>query len=235
METTSIKPGLFTRNQPPNGWIIKTIVVIAASVYALALFGEVLLSQLVDNRPEALVALNPTNKNLALVNGDKYKIEALPYYAIGFSRLLLTDPLYYLIGFWYGDRALKWLKKKSKSMKTIFEESEKFIKNMSYVMVFISPASYICVLAAAIGMKFRTFLAINIAGTVFSLVTIRLLGNQFGGGIDTVVDFITKYRWQVFAVSIVFVGYTLYRDLGSDKSDLAILKDVDSAGEESDS
>ncbi len=217
----------FDRDNPPSGWPLRFLIAAAVGAYLLALLGEILLSQVVDRNPILLVALNPTNKNLILVNGDEYRIDALPYYLVGFFRHLATDPIYFLLGFWFGETAIKWVTKASKSFGKLIEESEATLLSLTYVLVFLSPVSLICALAGAIGMKFWRFAALNAAGTIFSLVSIRWVGNQFGGGIDNVVGFISQYRWWVLGASLTYVGYVLFRDFfGGEKSEINFLKQL---------
>ena len=225
-----IKPisSLFIRNQPPNKVVVTVVTVLAVISFGLALFGEALWTRLVSSNPAILIALNPTNKNLLLVNGDQYGIEAFPYFSIGFARLLSSDPLYFLLGFWYGEKALNWIQKRNKSFAQLAEEGEDFMLKFSYIFVFFAPVSYICVLAGAVGMKVKTFFALNVLGTIFSLVVIRWVGFQFGGGIDRFIDFLGRYKWQALGLSIAYVAWTLFKGSRSGKSDLSIIKDISS-------
>ena len=47
--------------------------------------------------------MNARNRNLILVTNQ---LDAVSYYVVGTLRLLLSDPLFFLIGYWYGDTAL---------------------------------------------------------------------------------------------------------------------------------
>lgn len=219
--------GLFQRNTPPARWIVSIVLTVAAIAWGTSLVGEALLSQLVDRSPLWLVALNPTNKNLILVNGDEFRVDATPYYLVGFIRHISTDPFFYLIGLWYGDKAINWASKVSKSLGTLLKESEKSVRILMSFLVFLSPVSIVCLLAGGTGLRFRNFIAINAAGTAASLVLIRWLGDRFGGSIDGVVNFISTYRWQVFAASILYVLFTLLRDTrGGSNSPIAFIRNI---------
>ena len=56
--------------------------------------------------------MNARNRNLILVTNQ---LDAASYYVVGTLRLLLADPLFFLIGYWYGDTALDWMEKRTKS------------------------------------------------------------------------------------------------------------------------
>ena len=50
--------------------------------------------------------MNARNRNLILVTNQ---LDAVSYYGVATVRLLLSDPLFFLIGYWYGDTALTWM------------------------------------------------------------------------------------------------------------------------------
>ena len=54
---------------------------------------------LVDTHPLLLIAMNARNRNLALTTN---LLDPIPYYVVGFTRLVISDPLFYLLGFFYG-------------------------------------------------------------------------------------------------------------------------------------
>ena len=57
---------------------------------------------LVDTHPAWLIALNARNRNLILVSNY---LDPWTFYGIGIVRLLISDPLFFLLGYWYGDAA----------------------------------------------------------------------------------------------------------------------------------
>ena len=65
---------------------------------------------IVAHHPLLEMFLNPSNRYLALAAN---RVDATAFYGIGFLRLVITDPLFYLLGLWYGDRALGWVKARS--------------------------------------------------------------------------------------------------------------------------
>ena len=196
------------------------VAAVAIIAWGIALVTQVLLVQLLERAPILIVALNPTNANLALVSGDEFRIDALPYYVVGFTRHIFTDPFYYLLGLWYGDKAISWMSGRSKGFGDLLKEFEGRLKLIMSVAVFISPTSIVCVVAGALNLRFRRFIFLDALGTIGSLVLIRWLGERFSGPVDTVTDFITRYPWQVGAVLVLSVVFTIFRDTRSGSSSL---------------
>ena len=175
------------RGKPPRKAIVRLAVglVIVSQVTALA--GDLALAEFVDRHPAWLIALNPRNRNLALATNQ---LEAITYYTIGFFRLVVSDPVYYLLGFWYGERALAWIQRRSRTYGPFVAEGERFFRKASYPLIFAAPNNVICALSAATGVRLRTFIALNLSGTVARLVVIRQLGYVFASPLQSIVDFI---------------------------------------------
>jgi membrane protein DedA with SNARE-associated domain len=190
-------------------------LVIVSQVSALA--GDLALAEFVDRHPAWLIALNPRNRNLALATNQ---LEAIPYYTIGFLRLVASDPVYYLLGFWYGERALAWVQRRSRTYGPFVEEGERFFRKASYPLIFAAPNNVICALSAATGVRLRTFIALNLSGTVARLVVIRQLGYVFQSPLQAIVDFIARYRVPVLIGSAVLVAWTIFGEFRGDNSQI---------------
>ena len=54
--------------------------------------------------------LSSQNRYLILVVNQ---LDSLSYYSVGLIRLLLPDPLFYLLGYWYGDAAVRWMESRT--------------------------------------------------------------------------------------------------------------------------
>jgi membrane protein DedA with SNARE-associated domain len=188
-----------------------------------ALIGDLALAEFVDKRPALLIALNPRNRNLALAT---VQLEAATYYTIGFLRLVASDPLYYLLGFWYGDRAINWVERRSKTYGPFVRDGENFFRKASYPLIFAAPNNIICALSAATGVRLRTFIALNLSGTVTRLIVVRQLGEVFQSPIEGVVDFIARYRTPVLILSAIAVAWTIFGEFRGDNSELKTLTDL---------
>src|SRR3546814_10530958 len=74
--------------------------------------GDALTTTLATSHPLALVALNSRNRILVLVSGE---LDALSYYTVATLRLMLSDPLFFLLGYWYGDQAVSWMERRTRT------------------------------------------------------------------------------------------------------------------------
>lgn len=190
--------------------------------------GDLLFAELVDERPLLLIALTPRNRNLALTTNQ---LDALPYYGVGFLRLVFSDPFYYLLGSWFGDRAIAWTERRSRSYGPFIRDGERWFRKLSYPLVFAAPNNVICALAGATGMAPLVFLALNVSGTVARLVAIRALGATFESPLSGIVDFIAEYRTPILIVSALAVAWTVFGELRGDKGELEALAELEHEAE----
>ncbi len=190
--------------------------------------GDLLLSQIVDRNPLLLIALNPRNRNLILATNE---LDALPYYLVGFVRLIASDPVNYLLGFWFGDRAIAWTEKRSRTYGPLIRDGEHWFRRLSLPLIFAAPNNIICALAGATGVSLRMFAVLNVAGTVARLVAIRQLGSTLESPISSVVDFIGEYRTPILIVSVIGVAWTVFGEFRGDNSELAALRKLEEEAE----
>ena len=59
-------------------------------------------------------------------------VDAAPYYIVGTLRLLLSDPLFYLLGVLYGDAAIKWMERKAPTYGKVMRSAERFFSIAAY-------------------------------------------------------------------------------------------------------
>ncbi len=209
------------RGNPPKKWIVRTVVALVIVSQGSALLGDLFLAGIVDREPGLLIALNPRNRNLALATNQ---LSAITYYSIGFARLVASDPLYYLLGFWYGDRAIAWTERRSRTYGPLVRDGERFFRRASYPLIFFAPNNIICALSAATGVKLRTFIGLNLTGTVFRLYVVRQLGEAFSSPIQWVIDRIADYRIPILILSAIGVAWTIFGEFRGDNSELSALR-----------
>jgi membrane protein DedA with SNARE-associated domain len=186
---------------------------IAAPLIALiviANIGDALAPTLVTTHPLVLIMMNARNRNLILATNQ---LDTLSYYAVGTVRLLLSDPLFFLLGYWYGESALAWMEKRTKTFGEVLRTIERSFSKATYPLVFIAPNNLICLFAGAAGMRVGTFFIVNISGTVVRLYLIRWLGEAFDAPIQSVLHFISQYRFHLLGVSVPVTGFLMWREL----------------------
>ncbi len=185
--------------------------------------GSALAPTLVSEHPLWLLGLDARNRHLVLVSA---RVDALPYYLIGTFRLLLSDPLFYLLGFWFGETALAWIEARTGRFGRFLRRAEGFFGKASYPLVFLAPNNYICLFAGASRMPPPVFLVLNVTGTFARLVLLRLVGDVFDDPIDAVLGFIRRNQWRLTAVTIAIVVVQVLWDRRKGTSELQSLEDL---------
>jgi membrane protein DedA with SNARE-associated domain len=208
---------------PPGRHTLKLLVVPIVALIVISNIGDALAPKLVESNPLLLIAMNARNRNLILVTNQ---LDALSYYGVATARLLLSDPLFFLIGYWYGDTALTWMESRTKTYGSMLRQWERWFQKASYPLVFIAPNNVICLFAGAAGMSAPAFFIINISGTITRLYLIRWLGEAFERPIDDVLDFIARYRVPLLVVSISFFAVMMVRELRQSGEDMEALEEA---------
>jgi membrane protein DedA with SNARE-associated domain len=215
---------------PPSGrlhtprWVLPALIVPLIGLVIAAQIGDALAPTLVDTHPLWLISLNSRTRNLVLVVNQ---VDLQWYYLIGVVRLLVSDPLFYLLGWFYGDRAVRWLEKRSVTARRYARDFERIYQKAAYPLVFIAPNNPICLLAGASGMRPAVFFTLNIAGTLARLWLITILGETFEAPIDWLLDFIAEYRWYLLAVTVSIFLFTAWRETRSPEGEIHGLVDLE--------
>ena len=183
-------------------WLIGPVILLVIC----ARIADVTWATLHDTHPLLLIALSSINRYLILVSDQ---LDPLSYYGVGTLRLLLSDPLFFLLGYWYGDRALDWMDARAPNYGPMLRRFQRLFGKAAWPLVLIAPNNFICLFAGAAGMRVSVFFAVNLIGTVSRLYLIRVLGETFASPIDSFQDFAGEYRWWIMALSAVVVAWSL--------------------------
>jgi membrane protein DedA with SNARE-associated domain len=190
------------------------------ALVVLAYVGDALTTTWADRHPLALTLLNARSRILVLTTNQ---LDAWSYYLGAGVRLLVSDPLFYLLGWWYGDGALHWVERRSKSFGEQVRLYERAFSKAAYPLVVLAPNPWICLFAGASGMRLPIFFALNITGTVGRLYLIRRLGEAFQSPIASVLQFFARYRLPLLLISVVLVLFVIWSDRRSEKSEIGAL------------
>ncbi len=215
--------------KPPSRMRLTLVAVPIIGLIVLSNVGDALAPELVNSHPLQLLAMNARNRNLILVTNQ---LDAASYYIVGTLRLLLADPLFFLLGHWYGDTAIQWMERRTKSFGRQLRSMEGWFAKAAYPVVFIAPNQYICLFAGAAGMSVAGFFIANITGTVVRLYLIRRLGETFEAPIDDVLGFIQDYRTPLLILSVAFFALVTVNELRREKTGLEELDELIESGDE---
>jgi membrane protein DedA with SNARE-associated domain len=158
---------------------------------------------LITERPLLQMFLNPRNRYLLLAAPQ---VDPVPFLVVGFLRLVLTDPLFYLLGVQYGDAALRWAERRLADEAGFIRRFERLFARASHVIVTVAPNGYMCLFAGATGMPARTFVALDVTGTIGRLALFWFVGEAFRGPLLDVLDWVQRYQWWLIAASVVLVS-----------------------------
>jgi membrane protein DedA with SNARE-associated domain len=179
----------------------------------LAYVGDALWASLDDEHPLWLISLNTRKRYLALVVPHT---SVWSFFLVGTLRQVISDPLYYALGRWYGDAGVRWLEKKLGDGGSLIRFMERGFAKASWPMVALFPNALICMLAGASGMPAWLFIVLNVGGTIASMVALRFVGVAFESPLRAVSDFVNDYRlWIIgFSVALVLVNVITQRRRG---------------------
>lgn len=191
---------------PPSPHTLKLLVGPVIFLVICSNVANVMWPTLQEDHPLLLIALSSINRYLILVSDQ---LDPVSYYAVGTLRLLVSDPLFFLLGYWYGDRALAWMDQRSPTYGPMLRQAQHWFGRAAWPLVAIMPNNYICLFAGAAGMRISVFVALNLAGTVTRLYLIRVLGDAFSSPIDSFQDVVGEYRWWFIGASALLVAFSL--------------------------
>lgn len=209
--------------RPPNRKRLALVVAPIVGLIIAAYVGDALTTTLARDHPLLLVLLNARSRILVLTTNQ---LDTISYYLAAGGRLLASDPLFYLLGRWYGDAMIVWVEKRSKTFGEQIRLYERAFAKAAYPLVFIMPNPYICLFAGASGMKIGSFFTLNIAGTVARLYLIRRLGEAFDEPIQSVLRFFADYRLPLFVISVALVVFIVWNDRRQGKDEISSMLDL---------
>lgn len=186
--------------------------------------GRALTATLVNDHPLVLLALDARNVSVLAVSGS---LDAVSYYVVGTLRLLLSDPLFYLLGYWFGEAALAWVDRRGGSIGRFLRDAEGFFTKAAYPLVFLAPNNYICLFAGASRMRPMVFLALNVSGTIGRLALLRYVGDVVAGPRDSVLGFIGDYQLPLTILGIVVIGGQALWDRRRGTDELTALSELE--------
>lgn len=188
----------------PLPWLITPIVVLTV----LGSVADIAGPKLVTEHPLLQMFLNPRNRYLLLASPQ---VGAVEFFVVGFLRLVLTDPIGFILGRQYGEAALKWAGDKMGDGGRLIETLRRWFSTAGPVIILVAPNLYMCLLAGASRMRMRTFLIMNVTGTLGRLILIRLAGDAFNSELESVLEFIQRNQLKLVLVSFVVVALQTIR------------------------
>jgi len=230
-EETSDSAGGTSGRRRPSRRTITLISIPMLTLWAMSLIGQALSPDLVHDHPAWLLALNPQIRYMVLVSNQ---LDAPTYYGVGMLRLLISDPLWFLVGFWYGDAAVEWMERRTRTWGQMLRTAQNWFGKAADPLVFLAPNNFICLFAGAARMSLRRFFILNITGTIVRLYLVRRFADLFDDVINDVLGWISDNRKYLLPVTIGLTLLSLLLEWRRGEGEGRVLAHLDEELEEAD-
>ena len=177
------------------------------AVFVVGTIGNAIHPTLVKDHPLWLVAMEPRNRFLLLVAG---KVSFWPFLIVATVRRLISDPLFYLLGYFYGERGVRWIERRMGEGGGVVRAIEHGFAKAAPVLVFLFPGAIICVLAGATGMSPVLFLVLNVLGTVTMVTLMYQLAEVLDGPLGAINRFYGNNTRTLLVISVAVTLYWLW-------------------------
>ncbi|MGI9597488.1 MAG: DedA family protein [Acidimicrobiales bacterium] len=176
-----------------------SLAAVSAVAVAASTIGTALLAGLLPTRPELLLALSPGNVILLLV---ARRIPFSTYYAIGVTRLVLSDIAPYLLGYLHGRRGVELVVRRDRHRQRIDEHTER-LRPSALVALFVSASVVVSAIAGLVRVRPMVFVVLDVMGATTRLLLFWWLADLFAAQLDAVIELIEDWQWALLAVGLV--------------------------------
>lgn len=170
---------------------------------------------LVNDHPLLLLSLSSINRYLVATTPVT---DVAPFFLVATVRLMLPDPFFFMLGWWYGDRGLAWMSRRFPSVIRSWAVFERVFRKARYPAVVIAPNNAVCLLAGIDRMPVAHFLPLAVVGTIGRVALIRVTGDFFSVPVTDLLGFVERYRWWLLGVSVTAVLLGLVSDVTGRKA-----------------
>ncbi len=155
---------------------------------------------LVVRHPLLQITLNARLRYLTLVAGE---IPAVLYYSVALLRTITADVVLFLIGLWWGDRAVRWVASHAPGADAVLVRLERWFTRFGIPLVILFPSGLVALFAGASGMGRVAFGAALAVAAVGRAVLGRVFAASLAQPIHAVIDWIGRYQWWLLGVTLV--------------------------------
>ena len=185
----------------------RTLILLVTPIILITTMGFIASAftpTLATKHPLLMIALDARNRFLVLAR----EVDLVPFVIVALIRRSFSDPLFYLLGRFYGEGALRWLQKKGGGGELVVY-TEKLFKKAGYPMVFFFPGAIVCALAGQTGMSPVGFMATNLAGTLTAIIAVRRFSSAIASPVEGLLAFFSRNLVATTAVSVSLVVLSL--------------------------
>lgn len=183
----------------------RAVLSLTTVLFVIGTIGSNIGPALVDDNPVLVLTLSSRNRNLF---GSVPYIDPLAYWTIGFVRVLIAGVALYLVGRWYGTRALAWVEGNMGELPLIYRWMERAVDRFGWLALVAMPGSnVVCLLLGHRRMTPVRFGILISIGIVIKLAVLWVGGQIFEEQIRQFLGWIERYQWWVvgalFALSFL--------------------------------
>ena len=183
----------------------KAVLTLTTLLFVIGTIGSNIGPALVDERPRLVLMLSSRNRNLF---GSVPYIDLFSYSVIGFTRVLIAGVALFLVGRWYGTKALGWVEGNMGELPAIYKWTERLVDKAGPTILVLMPGSNIgCLLLGHRRMAPKKFVPLLMLGIAIKLAVLWRGGKLFEEQIRDFLGYIERYQWWV--VGGLFVASTL--------------------------
>ena len=173
----------------------KVVLGFTTMLFVIGTIGSNIGPALVDENPTLVISLSSRNRNPF---GSVPFIDPLAYSLIGFVRVLIAGIALYLVGRWYGARALSWVEGNMGELPAIYKWTERAVDRFGWLALVAMPGSNIvCLLVGHRRMRPTPFVVLISIGIVIKLIVLWVGGKIFEDQIRSFLEAIERYQWWV--------------------------------------
>ena len=205
-------------------WLRNTVFATISATIVLGWVGDAVWGSLVDRHPLTLILLNAKPRYLVLTVND---LDPWTFYLVATFRLLCTKPLVWLVGAWYGDRAVRWAERRSARGAGLIRWAEQHFGRFGWLVILITSNNVVCLLAGSAGFSLVWFMVLAVVGTLVRLWIISVVGDAFSSPIDAVIGFVGDNRPAVLVASVAVLLGGLWWQRRAGTSQLDDLADLE--------
>mgnify|MGYP000900032696 FL=1 len=156
------------------------------------------------DQPEQLLALSSRNRYLVLALGAD--VSTAGYWLIGGARIAFAFLVCHMIGRAYADTALTWFVKYLGVTQDSLDQFNRIFSRVEWVLIpFFAGSNLVAALSGVHRTPIVRVVALLAVGIVARLALIRWLASVFPSELESLVDWLNRYSWWFFGLSIVVV------------------------------
>ena len=149
----------------PSRRTLTLILLPVIVVFIVGTIGNMIHPTLLVNAPLLLVAMEPRFRYMLLVAP---RVDLLPFMVLVLIRRLFADPFLFVLGRLYGDAGVRWMERQMQDTMGLVRKIERGFGKAAWLFVLLWPGLVVCTLAGATGMRFATFIILNVVGTLIT-------------------------------------------------------------------